>query len=265
MNEPTFHLENIIKEKDDLQDFEGPLNLILILLSKNKVEINDIQIADILDQYLAFINRMQQMDLEVASEFVQMAAYLLYIKTKSLLVKEEENSELELLKQALRQLQARDLMEGIRQILPELAQQSKTGLLYMTKPPEFLQQNEDREIAYTFSQSVFLQAVVRLAIKAQNKSEDFSQFEAGTPKTIPYGVQEKSHEILGRMKIGKRYALANFYKECRSRSELVATFISVLELCSKGAMMLTGDGRQIYIIRNEVSIPQNESEFAEDT
>lgn len=55
MNEPTFHLENIIKEKDDLQDFEGPLNLILILLSKNKVEINDIQIADILDQYLAFI------------------------------------------------------------------------------------------------------------------------------------------------------------------------------------------------------------------
>lgn len=137
MNEPTFHLENIIKEKDDLQDFEGPLNLILILLSKNKVEINDIQIADILDQYLAFINRMQQMDLEVASEFVQMAAYLLYIKTKSLLVKEEENSELELLKQSLRQLQARDLMEGIRQILPELAQQSKTGLLYMTKPRSF--------------------------------------------------------------------------------------------------------------------------------
>jgi segregation and condensation protein A len=264
MNGPTFYLENIIRDKDDLQDFEGPLNLILILLSKNKVEINDIQVADILDQYLAFINQMQRMDLEVASEFVQMASYLLYIKTKSLLVKEEENTELELLKQSLMQLKARDVMESVRQILPELAQRSKTGLLYITKSPEILHREKEKEIVYSVSQADLFQALFRLALRSQNKTEDLSLLEAGTPKSIPYGVQEKSREILGSMHLGKRYALSGFYRECRSRSEIVATFISILELCARGAMTLSGEGKQIYITRNEVSIPQDESEFTED-
>ena len=65
--------------------FEGPLSLILQLLGKNKIEIRDISVAEILDQYLAYLDEMQRMDLEIASEFVQMAAYLLYIKTRTLL------------------------------------------------------------------------------------------------------------------------------------------------------------------------------------
>ena len=56
-----------------------------MLLSKNKIEIRDIRISDILDQYLDYLEKMQQMDLEIASEFVQMAAHLLYIKTRMLL------------------------------------------------------------------------------------------------------------------------------------------------------------------------------------
>ena len=50
MDNPTFHLESIVKDKNELQDFDGPLSLILMLLSKNKIEIRDIKIADILDQ-----------------------------------------------------------------------------------------------------------------------------------------------------------------------------------------------------------------------
>ena len=85
MENPNFFLEGIVKEKNQLQDFEGPLSLILMLLSKNKIEIRDIKIADILDQYLEYLDKMQSMDLEVASEFVQMASHLLYIKTRTLL------------------------------------------------------------------------------------------------------------------------------------------------------------------------------------
>ena len=84
MKEVTFHLEV----------FDGPLDLLLHLLSKNKVEIKDIPIASILDQYLEYIRQMKEFDLEVASEFITMAAQLMYIKSKMLLpVYEDENQE----------------------------------------------------------------------------------------------------------------------------------------------------------------------------
>jgi segregation and condensation protein A len=84
MKEVTFHLEV----------FDGPLDLLLHLLSKNKVEIKDIPIAVILEQYLEYIRQMQEFDLEVASEFITMAAQLMYIKSKMLLpVYEDDNEE----------------------------------------------------------------------------------------------------------------------------------------------------------------------------
>ena len=90
MENLSFHLEGIVREKDSQQDFEGPLSLILMLLQKNRIEIRDLKISDILDQYLDYLDRMQHMDLEVASEFVQMASHLLYLKTRTLLAAEEE-------------------------------------------------------------------------------------------------------------------------------------------------------------------------------
>ena len=120
MENPNFHLEGIIHEKDELQDFEGPLSLILALLQKNKIEIRDLQISEILDQYLAWMDEMQSMDLEIASEFVQMASHLLYIKTRTLLTSEEEVSELEVLMESLEQLKARDNLAAVREVVPAL-------------------------------------------------------------------------------------------------------------------------------------------------
>ena len=87
--DPTYFLEGIIHDKSEMADFEGPLSLILLLLSKNKIEIRDIKISEILDQYLEYLNAMEKLDLEIASEFVQMASYLLYIKTRMLLTEEK--------------------------------------------------------------------------------------------------------------------------------------------------------------------------------
>ena len=97
---PIFHLEKVVKARDEeMEDFNGPLDLILHLLSKNKMEIKDIQISLILDQYLAWMDQRKELDLEVASEFVTMASQLLYIKTRMLLSihDEEALSELSLI------------------------------------------------------------------------------------------------------------------------------------------------------------------------
>ena len=107
MENPTYRLEGIVKDKNGESDFEGPLSLILMLLSKNKIEIRDINISDILEQYTAYLEQMENMDLEVASEFIQMASHLLYIKTKMLLnLHDEEVNELEQLIASLEQLVA---------------------------------------------------------------------------------------------------------------------------------------------------------------
>ena len=125
MENPSFFLEGVVKEKNELQDFEGPLSLILMLLSKNKIEIRDIKISEILDQYLEYLAQMQSMDLEIASEFVQMASHLLYIKTKTLLTSDDEEvSELEVLMASLEQLKCKDVYNAVRQVTPELKQAS---------------------------------------------------------------------------------------------------------------------------------------------
>ena len=136
MENPSFYLEGVVREKNELQDFEGPLSLILMLLSKNKIEIRDIKISEILDQYLEYLDQMQKLDLEIASEFVQMASHLLYIKTKTLLTQEEEVSELEVLIASLEQLKSRDTLSAVKQVIPQLKEASELGLLYFSKLPE---------------------------------------------------------------------------------------------------------------------------------
>jgi segregation and condensation protein A len=107
MDDPIFHLEGVVKTKDEFEDFDGPLNLILQLLSKNKIEIRDISISTLLEQYLAYLDEMASMDLEIASEFVAMASHLMYIKTKVLLSGDEEVSELEQLMDSLEKVSLR--------------------------------------------------------------------------------------------------------------------------------------------------------------
>ena len=101
MEEPKYHLSGVVKEKEEqFSDFDGPLDLILLLLSKNKIEIQDISISSILEQYLAYLDEMKRMDMEIASEFIAMASHLMVIKTKMLLSvaeREEAMSEMELL------------------------------------------------------------------------------------------------------------------------------------------------------------------------
>ena len=71
--EPNYHLTGVVKAKDETaEDFDGPLDLILLLLSKNKIEIQDVSITAILEQNLAWMEEMKRMDMEIASEFIAM-------------------------------------------------------------------------------------------------------------------------------------------------------------------------------------------------
>ncbi len=235
MENPSFFLEGIVHERNSIQDFEGPLNLILLLLQKNKIQIRDLSISDILEQYLEYLDRMQEMDLEIASEFVQMASHLLYLKTKTLLTAEEEVSELEILMQSLEQLQARDRFAAVSVVIPQMKKASEQGLKYFVKRPEPFGQKR-KEYSYRHEPVDLLKAMLDIWTKSGSaEAIPQEQILAAMPKRIVYSVRDKGREILTRLREGPK-ALNSLYGNCASSSELVATFVAVLELCSTGSL-----------------------------
>lgn len=238
MDNPTFHLAGVIKTKDEMQDFEGPLTLILALLAKNKIEIRDIRIADILDQYMAWLARMQRMDLEVASEFVQMASHLVYIKTKMLLTGTEEVSELELLMSSLEQLKLRDAFSAVKEIIPAMAKQLEAGALLFSTPQESIPKYGEYD--YRHRPWELLAALAGMLQKSVPVPEAASPVPM--PRPIVYSVREKGSQLLAILRDRGRTDLCDLYAMAASRSELVATFLSLLTMCSAGNIIIEMDG-----------------------
>lgn len=243
MENPSFHLEGIIKTKEDMEDFEGPLNLILMLLSKNKIEIRDIKIAVILDQYLDYLAEMQHMDLEIASEFVQMASHLVYIKTKTLLAGTEEVSELELLISSLEQLKSRERFAAVKPLAPQFGEALERGALLFSSPGEVLPKYGEYDYAHESWE--LMAAMADMLAKGVVQPEEQMRF--AMPKPLIYSTRQKSRQILGMLSGGKTVTLRQLYGICAGKSELVATFLSVLEMCSMGSVMLEKEDGELVL------------------
>ena len=145
MEQPQYHLQSVVHAKESLEDFDGPLDVILLLLSKNKIEIQDVSISSILEQYLAWLDERKRMDMEVASEFIAMASHLMYIKTRMLLSeaeKAEAESEMQELIASLQQRQRKDAYEQIKIAVQALALRNDIGLGMFPKTPEPLRRDQ---------------------------------------------------------------------------------------------------------------------------
>ena len=146
MGEPQYRLEGIVHTKSEvMEDFEGPLDVIFELLSKNKIEIQDVSITAILEQYLHYLDEMKRLDMEIASEFITMASHLMLIKTKMLLSAAEQaeaESELDLLRQSLIERQRKEAMESIRSAIVILEPRNEIGRCIFTKDPEPLRKDQ---------------------------------------------------------------------------------------------------------------------------
>lgn len=244
--DPTFRLEGVVHERDSLADFEGPLSLILQLLSKNKIEIRDISVSEILDQYLAYLDEMQRLDLEVASEFVQMAAYLLYIKTRTLLAADKEVTELEQLMSSLEQLKAKGARDAVKSVLETFGAMSENGKDLFTRGQEPLSR-EAKAYDYRHEPAELLGALLSVFMRPDIKPPAPRELAKLAPKRIVYGVRDKSREIIERLSSRGRATLGELCAESRSRSEVVAVFLSVLELCSMGSLIISEAGNDLVL------------------
>ena len=241
MDGPIYHLERVVKVKaEDLEDFVGPLDLILHLLNKNKMEIKDIQISLILDQYLQWMSQRKELDLEVASEFVTTASHLVYIKTRMLLSihDEEALSEMEQLIATLEAHQRNESYLKIREVIPQLDQQYSVGRDCLTKAPEAIRPN--RSYRYVHPKEDLRRAITAVLSRSDNKLPPPMAAFQGIVGREPYPVTDKAGEILRRL---VQFGVTRFralFKGNRSRSEVVATFLAVLELCKARRVRLAG-------------------------
>lgn len=243
MGEPKYRLEGIVHTRNDaMEDFEGPLDVIFLLLSKNKIEIQDVSITAILEQYLAYLDEMKRLDMEIASEFIAMASHLMLIKTKMLLSAAEAaeaESELDLLRQSLIDRQRKEAMEQIRMAIVVLEPRNDVGRCMFTKEPEPLR--KDNTYRYQHSPEDLLRALDNISERNQKRLPPPTVNFKGIVGKEPYPVTRKATELVRTLILKGIQKLKNLFKGNRSRSEIVATFLAVLELCKTNNLSIEED------------------------
>lgn len=248
MEAPIYRLEGVVKAKEEsLEDFVGPLDLILHLLSKNKMEIKDIQISLILEQYLQWMNRRKEMDLEVASEFVTMASHLVYIKTRMLLSinDEEALSEMEQLIATLEAHQRNENYLKIKAVVPQMHVRFMNGRDFICKQPEPIQ--ADKTYRYVHQKEDLLKAMNAVLSRSDQKlPPPVAAFQGIVGREV-YPVAEKAGEILRRLMDFGVTGFRALFRGNRTRSEVVATFLAVLELCKANRIILGGNEEECTV------------------
>lgn len=243
MAEPQYKLEGIVHTRTELmEDFEGPLDVIFLLLSKNKIEIQDVSITAILEQYLAYLDEMKRLDMEIASEFISMASHLMLIKTKMLLSAAEQaeaESELDLLRQSLIERRRKEAMEQIRLAVSQLEPRNEIGRCLFTKEPEPLP--KDKTYRYQHSVLDLLRALDLIAERNQRQLPPPTANFKGIVAKEPYPVTKKAGEVLRQLVLRGVERLKSLFRGNRSRSEIVATFLAILELCKTNSVILEDD------------------------
>ena len=266
MLEPQYRLEGIVRTRsEEMEDFEGPLDVIFLLLSKNKIEIQDVSISAILEQYLAYLDEMKRLDMEIASEFIAMASHLMLIKTKMLLSAAEAaeaESELDLLRQSLIDRQRKEAMEQIRMAITVLEPRNDVGRCMFIKEPEPLR--KDNTYRYQHMPEDLLRALENMAERNQRRLPPPTVNFKGIVGKEPYPVTKKATEVVRTLILRGIQKLKNLFKGNRSRSEVVATFLAVLELCKTNNVSVeeddSGENPNIRLIKE----PEKKEEVTSD-
>ncbi len=211
-----------------LEIFEGPLDLLLSLISKNKVNIYDIPISLILEQYMEYIHQMELFNMEVASSFIVMASQLMLIKSRLLLPKqddEEEDPRKELVDMLLEYQRAKKTAEVLHE--RELTYWGR-----YEKPAEEIE--IPPEYTLTHELEVLKDALRRAFSRLEDRDEGIFEMEQNIGRhlkaTRQVSVDEKITFVIDKLKVKVQDRLDSFFDEVQSVDEVVATFLALLEL-----------------------------------
>lgn len=243
-----------ILEKDEekikykLENFEGPLDLLLHLIKENKMEIETVKLSEITSQFLAYIENVNELDMEKASEFIEMAATLIEIKSKALLPKPEvvvpEEDTEAILKRRLEEYK----------IFKEQSQQMQS----MENVDRFYKEPDsgahDVRIVFSdFNMDALVEAFSHVMHKIEVKAEPNV---ARTITNDRFTVKDKIHNIRQVLADRKQVKFTELFDEGYSKIEIITTFMALLELLKMQKVKVEQQG-----MFNEIDIKINEDEF----
>ncbi len=228
-----------------LEVFEGPMDLLLHLISKHKLNINDIPIAELVNQYLDYVRRMEDADFDIAGDFLEMAARLIYIKTVSLLPRHEEAEKLKT------ELTGELIEYRDCKLMAEKLSRQTDGFNRFVREPQPGYINYDYERFHEGEE--LLNAYISAAGRAQRKlPPPVDSFKAIVARKF-VNVASKISTVMRKLWSGKKVKFLKLFDGAESRSDIVATFLAVLELAKTKKISIEGavDNPDVQII-NEV-------------
>lgn len=210
-----------------LDNFEGPLDLLCNLIEKNKMSIYDIKLDEITNQYIELLNKAQELNLEVASEFLTLASTLLYIKSKKLLPskqdEEEEISEDELIRRIIEYKKYKDITEKLRQDFDE----NSTRFYKLPENIELPKQQLEEK----YEENVIPDLYEKLWEKNQNKVNENAKNIEKIAITDTYTVVSKVKEMFKELIKNKSFVFNKLFSiQKHNRQEVVTAFSGLLEL-----------------------------------
>ncbi len=227
-----------------LESFEGPLDLLLHLIEKNKVNIYDIPIAEITDQYLDYVKHMEEESLDVVSEFLVMAATLLDIKARMLLPKEvneegeEEDPRAELVARLLEYKTYKYMSMELKDM--ELDAE-KIFYKSPTVPKEVKEYEQPVDLDKLLDGVTLakLQQIFQSVMRRQQDKIDPVRSTFGTIKKEPVSLEEKIASVMQYARTHRKFSFRTMLTKQKDRTEIVVTFLALLELMKIGKIHLT--------------------------
>lgn len=226
-----------------LEAFEGPLDLLLHLIDKNKIDIYDIPIVEITQQYLDFIKQMETQDMNVMSEFLVMAATLLDIKCKMLLPKEvneegeEEDPRAELVQKLLEYKMYKYMSFELKD---KQVDAQKTWYKPPTLPKEILEYRQPVDYKELIGDVTLhkLHEIFKMIVKKQEDKIDPVRSQFGRIEKDEVNMDDKILFIEAYMKQHQRFSFRKLLEEQYSKMEVIVTFLVILELMKVGKISI---------------------------
>ncbi len=226
-----------------LEVFEGPMDLLLHLISKHKLNINDIPIVELVNQYLDYVRQMKNADFDVAGDFLEMAARLIYIKTVSLLPRQEEAEQLK------KELTGELIEYHDCKIMAEKLSRSTDGFDRFVREPQPGYINYDYERFHEGEE--LLNAYISAAGRAQRKlPPPLDSFKVIVARKF-VNVASKVGGVIEKLKAKRKVKFLNLFSDAQSKSDLVATFLAVLELAKTKKIILNGSMQDMEVSISE--------------
>ena len=210
-----------------IENFEGPLDLLCHLIEKNKMDIYDINLNEITEQYIQYLNEMEEMNLEIASEFIVMASTLLYLKSKNLLPKqeneEEEVTEEELIRRIIEYKKFKEISNVLKQNYIETGNRYYKEQEKIELPKQKLEKNYDEKIIPKTYKNLIEKKRSKINQNAKN-IEKIALVEN-------YSVASKVKEMYKVLVKQKRFVFNKLFSvNKRSKQEVVTAFSGLLEM-----------------------------------